>query len=444
VKVLLVLPALDPAPEPYRERRGVKAARSAIHRATGVAFGGGNRLPPFGLMQLAALTPPDVEVEIVDEWVQPVDLETDADLVGLSLMTAAAPRGYELARAFRDRGIPVVLGGIHATVCPEEAAEHADAVVVAEAEDVWEGLLADAGNGGLRQFYQADSFCDMKGLPAPRRDIVSSNGYISLNVVQTTRGCPHQCSFCSIHLAVGKRFRSRPVDEVVEEIAALPDRLVLFVDDNFCGNPAYTKELLEALIPLGITFTAQADLRMTRDDELLDLAKRAGCRFLLIGFESVSEEAIAAMGKGSVNAVSDYKRAIERLHAHGIGAVGSFIVGFDEDDRGVFERTARCIDECGVDAPLLSFLTPYPGSAVHDEFSRDGRLLSEDWRDYAHMYGGVVFEPKQMTAAELEDGYREMGRMVYRMPAIARRALGSGRNAVPAALYSMGRRFAFF
>ena len=250
--------------------------------------------PKLGLPTIAANTPPDVEVRIVDECVEDIDFNVDVDLVGISVMTYLAPRAYEIAAKFRARGVKVVLGGIHVSMCPEEAKEHADSIVVGESEKTWPILVEDFRRGELKSLYEEKDLPKLENLPIPRRELFKPNSYWTTNCVQTSRGCPFACDFCTVTIFGGNQFRLRPIEQVIEEVKRLKKGFVVFVDDNIAGNKAYAKQLFKALIPLKINWGSQASLTMARDPELLDLAAKSGCTALFIGVESISEENLAA------------------------------------------------------------------------------------------------------------------------------------------------------
>lgn len=382
--------------------------------------GGKVLAPPLALPLLAGLTPPGIDVRLVDEHVEPTDTKAEVDAVAISCMTASAPRAYEIADSFRDCGIPVVMGGIHPTVMPDEAAQHADAIVVGEAEPVWGDVLADLGRGTLQARYQGADYCDMKGLPLPRRDLLKRDRYLTMNVVQTARGCPNGCTFCSVWKTAGKRYRFRPVDEVVEEVRTL-EGWVGFVDDNITGNPARAKGLFEALIPLKIRcWVGQADLNMAKDPELLRLAVLSGCKALFVGLESTSQENLRATHKGP-NVGTDMVEAIRKIHKAGIELIGSFVLGLDGDDHSVFARTVRFAQRQKLAAAQFSVLTPFPGTLIREQLEGEGRVLNNDWSDYT--MSNVVFRPAQMTPEELHDGRQWTYRTFYSLPSIAKRCL---------------------
>ena len=354
------------------------------------------------LTTLAALTPPDIEVKITDENVEPIDFEEDVDLVGVTGMIMHAPRAYEIAQGFRQRGIPVVMGGPHASSLPLEAKEHVDAVVIGEAEDVWEGLIEDSKNGCLKPFYKAEAFCSMEGLPFPRLDLLRKDAYMTINCAQTTRGCPHQCDFCHVTHFFGKTYRCRPVDEVIEEVKRLEGDFLVFIDDNIAGNRRYAKELFTRLKPLKKQWASQASMTLTRDPELLKLAAESGCVSLFIGVESLSSENLKDVNK-SFNQVHQLEEAMKAVHDHDIMVLAGFIFGLDYDDEGVFERTLRFCERNRIELPSFFLLTPLPGTALFQRMESEGRLLHKDWGQYNG--ATVVFKPRLMTEETLQHGF---------------------------------------
>lgn len=380
----------------------------------------------LGLPVLAALTPPEWEVEILDARAAEVDYSRPADLVGITAFTAESPSAYAIADGFRARGVPVVMGGIHATALPEEALQHADAVVAGEAEGVWGRVLADAQAGCLRGVYRAPAPCDMRGMPAPRRELLDRKMYVTgYHTAQATRGCPFDCEYCAVTGMFGRKFRTRPIGEVIDEIRTFDSREFFFVDDNICGNPAYAKELFAALKPLKKLWGAQTSITFSRDDELLRGYADAGGSYAFIGFETIAEKSLAEINK-SWNRAGEYAEAIRKIHRAGINILGSFIFGLDTDDASVFDATLDFIDRTGIDAAQFHILTPFPGTRLFDKMKADGRLLSEDWARY-HT-GEVIFRPLGMTAQELEDGFFRTWRNMYTLPRLLRRIFRSYRG----------------
>ena len=398
--------------------------------------GGKVLAPPLSLPLLAGLTPPGVDIQLVDENVERLDPDATADWVAITALTASAPRAYQIADAFRERSIPVVMGGIHPTVLPDEAAMHADAVVIGEAEGVWGEVISDLAGGRLKPRYQAEGYHDLVGLPRPRRELLRTERYLTINVVQTARGCPHACTFCTVSAVFGRRYRFRPVAEVVEEVRELGG-WVGFVDDNIVAHPARAKELFEALIPLKLRWVSQGDLSMARDPELLRLAARSGCRAMYIGLESVSADNLRTIHK-SANLNCDIPEAIRTIHNSGIEIIGSFVLGLDGDAPDIFARTADFARRHKLAAAQFSVLTPFPGTVVHRELEAEGRIEDRDWSHYT--MSNVVFRPRQMTALQLQEGQRETYRRFYSLPSITYRALTRRGNLLTRLLVNLSYR----
>ena len=368
----------------------------------------------LGLLTVAACTPSEHEVVIRDEYVEPLDFDEDCDLVALSAKTSCAPAAYEVAARFRARGKTVVLGGIHASLLPEEALEHVDYIVTGEAEEAWPRFLREFAAGRAERRTDAGAFPPMDAIPPPSFRGLDPGDFL-FHQIQTTRGCPFRCRFCSVPDISGQAFRFKPVGTVLDELAAMPRvgrlrermKAVYFVDDNFISRTKYTRELLEALaverrrgrVP---DWSAETTLNVSRDEELLDLFREAGCTTLIIGFESISEETLKSMDKG-INFCLTYPEAIERIHRRGISIVGNFIVGFDTDHPSVFRDTRDFIFEHNILYPFFSILAPMPGTELHEEFKAAGRLDTFDWSRYDTRH--VIFEPRHMTREQLMDGY---------------------------------------
>jgi len=390
--------------QPAREANTVKSRKSLT--------------PPINLGVIAALTPPDIEVAVTDENITIVDLEKDVDLVGITTLTVTANRAYEIADSFRARGITVILGGIHASLLPEEAAQHADSVVIGEAEDLWAIVIADFQAGNLKPTYKAEKRPTLKNLPMVRRDLFDRSKYLGKNTVFTTRGCPFDCTFCSVTTYFGKSYRNRPIDEIVAEIKTLPqNEIIFFMDDNIAGNPKFAKELFRALILLKIRWLSQCSVTIAHDDELLSLAAQSGCIDLFLGIESISTASLAEVGK-KINKVEEYEEVIRKIHDHGIAIHGFFIFGFDEDDAEVFDRTADFAIKNKIETAQFDLLTPYPGTKFYDKIMAEGRLLSTDWSRYGYE---LLFEPKKISAETLHRKQQEVWRKFYSLPSIYRR-----------------------
>jgi len=353
------------------------------------------QFPQLTMPLIAALTPSDHVVSHTDEIVERVRFDVPSDLVAITTPTPSAPHAYRLAREFRRRGVPVVIGGPHATALPEEAAQHADAVVVGEAEDTWPRVLDAARRKSFEPFYVSTRQASLAGMPAPRWDLIKGRRY-GKSVTIATRGCPHRCDYCSIPLLYGAgRVRYRPVDEVVREVATTPTRAVVFWDDNIGANPRYAKELFTALAPLGKWWTSQCTVNAARDEELVALAAGCGCKALFLGLESISQESLETTNKAH-NRVDEYRTVIARLHAHGIAVHLGIMFGFDADDLGIFRRTADFLDESCVDVATVSMVVPMPGTPTFARLEAKKRILSTDWSRYDGKKH-CVFQPALMS-----------------------------------------------
>ena len=389
------------------------------------------RLPSLGLLKVAALTPGDWQVQIVDEKVEALDLKQDADLVGITAMTPTANRAYEIADSFRQRVMKVVVGGMHVSKMPEEALQHCDSVIVGEAEDLWPKVFDDLRNGTLRQVYrQENGFPSLENRPLPNWDLYRGKRYLPVHFIETTRGCPHNCEFCSVTNSFGGKFRNRPVDEVEREIQNLTPfegrfilkNVVFFVDDNIISSRRHASELMRRIAPYNLKWLGQASVNIAKDDEMLTLCRKSGCMGFLIGFETLSSDNLATVGK-PFNKPQNYIDVIRKLHDYGIGVDGSFVFGFDRDDEGVFERTLEFINKAKLDICNLSILTPYPGTALYTRMISEGRIIDPDWSHYNT--NNVVFLPKLMTPEKLLDGFHLVLKECFSFFSIFRRLWGN-------------------
>jgi radical SAM superfamily enzyme YgiQ (UPF0313 family) len=392
------------------------------------------------LTTVAGLTPPQHEVVIHDARLSEPDYDGDWDLVGFTGMTCEIPHVYRMADEFRKRGKSVVIGGYHATALPDEAGKHADIVVAGEAEGLWPRILYELANGGAQQvIYQNEALVPMRDMAIPRRDLLNSDMYTVPNTIQATRGCPFDCAYCAVTRFFGRDFRCRPVAEVVAEIKNQPEKRWMFLDDNLIGYGEYAKELLRALIPLGINWGAQVSLALTKDAELMDLYAQAGGRFAFIGFESLSAKTLKSVRKG-FNRPEEYAQGIRQLHRRGITIMGSFIFGLDGDDVGVFKRTVDFVNAAKIDLALYHILTPFPGTRLYEEMERQGRIHDRDWSHYDT--GHSVIHPQGMTSEELQNGWYWAVRETNKPSNILRRLvrLESGWKVRVAANYSQFRK----
>jgi radical SAM superfamily enzyme YgiQ (UPF0313 family) len=388
-------------------------------------------IKPLWVATLAAHTPPDVELTFRDDGVDPINIAKESDvpdLVGISVNSKTAARAYDIADAYRKRGSQVVLGGIHVTALPEEGLLHADAVVSGEAEWIWQEVVEDARRGKLgrtkslmqRKVYKHNEWPELVNLPLPKRDLLKSIKYVPFDVVQTTRGCPFPCEFCSVSTYNGTTFRFRPVKEVIAELETVGPR-VLFGDDNVMIHTKYSHELFVAMVPLKKHWVAQASLAALHRVENIEVMARAGCKALFIGFETVDEGAVRLAGKKQ-NKPRKYVDVVRKLAEHGIAVWGSFIFGLDEDRGDSFERTVDFCVESKLTMALFALLTPYPGTQLYKRLKAEGRLtkdawwLSQDQTTHAPFY-----TPAQISREELKEGWVRAWRKMYSFSSIYKR-----------------------
>jgi radical SAM superfamily enzyme YgiQ (UPF0313 family) len=368
-----------------------------------IFFGKALYSPVAGLLTVAAQIPADeYEVVLTDENIEPIDFDMQVDLVGISAMTSYVKRGYEIADRFRERGTPVIMGGVHASYMPQEALKHADAVVVGEAELVMPRVLDDLENGCLVGIYKADGLHPMVQMPRPRQSLLKSHRYINKGFIQTSRGCHHGCLFCAEPTMYGLRFRYRPVDELVAEVEELDERVILLNDADFFGTPKRAMEVMKAFKGRGLKWQAAVNSREANDDRLLELAAQSGCFMLSIGFESISRETLRDVHKCQNNP-DDYRALVEKLHKYGIMVLGLFIFGFEGDEPSVFDQTLRFTVDAKFDICGYSILTPYPGTINWFEMMRRRQIVSYDWDKYDQSH--IVFRPKGLSADQLYEGY---------------------------------------
>jgi radical SAM superfamily enzyme YgiQ (UPF0313 family) len=384
--------------------------------------------PHLGLAMVAALTPPEVEVSLTDENVTVIDFQKEIDLVGITTLTITAARAYEIADTFREKGVKVILGGSHPSALPKEAIKHADAVVIGEAEGIWANVIEDFKENKLQKIYSQRKQPSLINLPIPRRDLFTDGSYYIKNTISTTRGCPYACSFCSVTSFFGHTYRCRPLEEILKEIETMNyKKPIWFVDDNIVGNPKFAKRLFRALVPYKLKWVAQASITIARDDELLKLAAESGSMSLLIGFETLSQDNLVAMGK-RVNVVDEYEMVIRKIHSYGIAIHGFFILGLDGDDEHVFERTVRFAKKMKLESAQFAWPVPYPGTALHESLEKAGRIVTKSWSQYE---SSVVFEPKLISREILQKGRDWVWREFYSLPSIWRRLGITHRHTVP-------------
>lgn len=401
-----------------------------IHRSKTGIFKRSLRYAPLTLTTLAALVPEELEAEVTiqDEGVEPLDFGFSADLVGISCITGTALRAYEIADRLRARGHTVVLGGVHPTLLPHEAAQHADTVVTGYAERAWPALLRDFATGRMRSHYHYPTGRQLAGLPIARRDLLNKKRYATINSIEATRGCPHQCEFCVVPTAWRGVYAHRPVDEVIAELQTLQGRHALFIDLSPVEDVDYAKALYRAMIPLRMRWVGLATTRLAEDRELLSLAARSGCKGVLIGFESVSQDTLDSARK-HFHVANRYGEHVRRLHDHGIGIQACFVFGFDDEDESVFERTVEFVDRTKIDLPRYAVATPFPGTPLYRRLEAQGRLLHRNWALYDVEH--VVFEPRGMTPERLQEGLQWSWEQSYSWRSFFHRLTGAPWSIMP-------------
>ena len=368
--------------------------------------------PSITIPYIAAITPQEHSVELLDENYDDIDFDKEVDVVGLPCLTETAFHVYEIADEFRRRGKKVVIGGYHASALPREAKMHADAVVIGEAEVSWPQVLTDICKGKEKPFYPADTAFDMACVPPIRVDLISHQTLFG--AVQSTRGCVNHCEFCSIMSFYRHGVKHRPVGDVVAEIQRMPNDFFTFHDPSLTVDPKYTKQLFQRMIDQKITKTwsgsGNANVLSRIDDDFFRLARKAGCYQWNIGFESVSQSSLNGASKGC-NKVKDFKKIVQRIHHYGMLVQSGIIFGFDQDTTDVFDKTAEKLHELEIDIVQVNILTPFPGTPLFDRLEKEGRILTKDWSKYN--LTTVVFKPKHMTEQELFDGARKVAKEFY-------------------------------
>jgi radical SAM superfamily enzyme YgiQ (UPF0313 family) len=377
-------------------------------------------LPPLNLAIIAGITPDEWEVKIVDENVTDIDFDVNYDLIGISTMTANSHRAYAIARQFKLRNRTVVIGGAHASVCPEEVIMHADAVVVGDAEPVWETLLNDFKNNKLKKTYRADVKQMICSFGKPRRELYDKNKYLSINTIQTSKGCPFKCSFCSIASRFEGKYGVKPVSDVIEEVAELADKNmpIFFVDDNFLVNKRRSKEILNALKSMNVKWWSQADINIMKDKEMLELMRESGCIKVVVGFETISEGSLETIQKYQNN-LDNYVEFIKTLHDHGVLVNTSFAFGTEHDKEDVFEKTFKFLVDNEVIFATFNILTPLPGTDMYRKFTQEGKLIDKNWAHYD--MGHPVFQPTYISTEQLKEGYNWICDEFYSFKEISKR-----------------------
>ncbi len=383
-KVLLIFP----------REKGIKFSNDTLYP-----------FPILGLTLLASLFPKTYEVKIINEAIGQADFDAEVDLVGITGLTCVIKRTYTLADRFREKGVKVILGGVHPSLLPEEAKEHADSVFIGEAEGVLDQLLNDFEAGELKPFYKNREWSDLRGMPLPRRDLLDKHYSPFFKAIETTRGCPNRCEFCSVPTINGKRYRIRPLEEVDQELSSIirkKGEYLFLTDDNVTAREDYALGLFEIFKRHQVKWMGFTTIQIAMNEGLLKKAQESGCVSLFIGFESLLQENLDSVSKRFVP-TKELSSLMKVIQSHGIGIHGSFIFGFDGDDSGIFKKTVEFVQKNNIELPTFSILTPFPGTPLQRRLEEEGRIFDREWSHYDMSH--VVFRPKKMTVQELQEGY---------------------------------------
>jgi radical SAM superfamily enzyme YgiQ (UPF0313 family) len=386
-----------------------------------------HKVEKANLPLLAALTPTGHTVKIVDESFAPDNLNEDVDLVGITVMTDLVPRAYRIAADYHGRGVKVVLGGIHPTVLPEEALRHADAVVVGEAESSWPQLVNDAAGDRLQPIYRPPAVTDLSTLPLPKRELYPhpvGRSYTPIGTaVETARGCPFDCDFCSTTQVMGKKFRARPVREVIRELESISNRYLFFADDSLGLNRDVARRIFSEMTRLRKLWIGQATVTLAEDPGLLRLMRQSGCEGVIIGFESVDPK-----NQEKLNKIHSLKmttrEAVHRFHEEGIPILGAFVFGFDKEDKSIFERTVDFALTERLDGVQLRILTPFPGTLLYERLRIENRLFDPEWWLKEYAPGTLLYRLKGMDPEEFLDGFNRMVKELFSARNIFKRFFG--------------------
>jgi radical SAM superfamily enzyme YgiQ (UPF0313 family) len=404
----------------------VKLERISLVRPNMGDYRSADALPPLSMAVLAARTPKEIELNFYDDKIEQIPEDDTPDLAAITVETFTARRAYEIAKRYHERNIPVVMGGYHPTFLPDEALRHADAIVIGDAEGSWERLLADGRNNNLRKVYRGGNARPLHDFVLDR-NIFSGKKYVPVEPVQYGRGCRFACDFCSIRAFYKDSVRQRSAKGVAEEIRTLSSRkLFFFVDDNLFNSRPALESLLNAIQPLGIRWSCQISIDAARDENLLDKMAKAGCVFVLIGFESLSPENLRQMGKRWNKVAGNYFSVVEKFHQRGIAVYGTFVFGYDWDTRETIEQSLQFGIEAKLEIANFNPLTPTPGSPLYDRLKKENRLLfSKWWLDRNYRYGDPIFTPKHLGTDEFAQKCYEAKKAFYSWKSISRRVFCS-------------------
>jgi radical SAM superfamily enzyme YgiQ (UPF0313 family) len=383
------------------------------------------QMEPLPAATLAGLTPADVELKFYDDRMEVIPFDEATDLVAISIETYTAKRAYQIASEYRRRGIPVVMGGFHASLCPDEVAGYAEAVVVGEAELLWPQVLDDARHGTLKKFYRAEGRTALGGL-RPNREIFRGKRYLKVGLVEAGRGCHFKCDFCAVQTVFNSTQTRRPANDILAELRAIQNtrKLIFFVDDNITSNLAEAKAFFRALIPLRIRWVSQSSINAAHDEEFLELLVRSGCMGVLIGFESLNAANLVAMNKTFNSARGGFEKALANLRKHRIRVYGTFVFGYDGDTPESFKPTVEFAQRHGFYIAAFNHLTPFPGTPLYARLKAEGRLLYDAWwLDDRYGYNQIPFQPRGMSPEALREACLAARREFYSWPSILKRSV---------------------
>jgi radical SAM superfamily enzyme YgiQ (UPF0313 family) len=369
-----------------------------------------------GLLVIGALTGDGAEITLIDENIEAIDFNRDYDLVAISAMTQQAPRAYEIAQRFREKGAKVVMGGIHATALPDDVKPHVDSIIVGEAENLWPGLLDDFRRNRLQPVYTSQRYVNLLESPIPAYELLEEKPY-KIVWVQATRGCPHDCSFCCSSRIFGPKYRHKSIEQVGEEIKKIRrlrrNAVIGFADDNLLCDQWYSRHLLETVVDLKIRWIGQTDISIASDGDLLRLIKKSGCVAVIIGFESINEDNLRGIDSSNwkLKQLKDYVAGIQKIQGNGIGIIGTFMVGFDNDDVSVFDRLAEFIIDNRLAGAQIAALTPFPRTRLRESLSKEGRILNTPWDQYTLYDANIRLQ--KMSPWQLEEGILQTFKKVY-------------------------------
>lgn len=385
------------------------------------------QMQPLSIALLSSLTPAEWDRAFYDDRLEPIDYSKPTDLAAISIETFTARRGYQIAKEYRRRGIPVVMGGYHATFCPDEVLEYADSVCIGEAEGIWVDILHDASKRNLKDKYYSANVSKLSDTK-PDRTIFEGKNYFKIALVETSRGCPNTCNFCSITAFHQGKYRSRPISDVISEINNVQADTFFFIDDNIAGNQARAEDFFSALMQLNITWVGQASISIADNEKLLDLMCASGCAGLLIGFESLSPENLIKIGK-HINRTNDYSKALRTIRKKGIAVYGTFMLGLPHDSKQLLEQTISFAKDEKIFLAAFNHVVPFPGTPFYKNLSDTGSLTTEQWwlsPDYR--FGQAPFSPECFSASELENLCFKARKNFFSLHSIIKRATNLSSN----------------